>query len=954
MIGTTIAHYRVLSLLGRGGMGEVYLAENLRLQKRVALKFLSPALSQDGLALDRLQREARAAAELDHPNIARIHDMQEADGRHFLVMEYVEGETLSERLAAHGRLEPQEAERIAGAIAAGLEHAHGHGIVHRDIKSANVMLTPDGGVKILDFGLALRPDVTTLTQQGAVLGTLAYMSPEQVRGAPVDARTDLWSLGVVLYECLSGRRPFDGPSAESTIHNILKTAPHSIVRVNPTVPPVLDGIVARLLEKDPTRRYATARDVLRDLGQSPSSQRTVAWLPRVGGLRRRWPALVGIALAIALIPLAIQRRGSLNRPDSRTPRLAVVGFADLSAQPDSLAAAGLTALLQVGLADVPGCEMVAPEYLRDIQRREFGSGFGPIDATRALQVAREAGASFMVSGEFVQEGGASQVLWRITDTKRGKVLASGKENAESRMGLADRVSVIAAARLGAITRIKSPAPLLPVTETVTANPEAYHHYVAGLVARDDGREKDAQREFLLATELDSTFALAHFELSKYYSPLVERALKTDAAERAWQNRSQLGNRDALLLEGYRLWLGGKVSQADDVYDSVLVRWPDCKEALIAKTENLGYFRRFRQCERAAKQGLRYYPQEPALLGRLVGALISLGEWENALDVARRIPARGLQSLPSDDGLTLANTYLLMGNVTEADSRFQAAISADPENIWPHIGLSACLYARGDLAGAIRMMSEMSVARKWTQAEKQYLRMAASSFMSLPVYYADAGRILDAHAATDGWVDYAGIWILLYAGLYDQSVSLLQESEMADMHSGARIAVLQWGVRALARAGELQRAREVYTDLVRRVAEDADLPGGYRQRNLEAGVSIELVAGAPRKALEYLEELKQEGTMPSGSVNIQLRQLEAETYAASGDLDRAINTLEVMLRTYGGRALGHLQLAEFYEKAGRNRDARREYRTCLALWKDADPDYPYPARVRERLAALERP
>ena len=207
-------------------MGEVYLAENLRLQKKVALKFLSPELSRDGLSLERLRREARAAAELDHPNIARIHDMQEGDGRHFLVMEYVEGETLSERLAAGGKLEPGEAERIVAAIAAGLDHAHGRGVVHRDIKSANVMLTADGGVKILDFGLAQRPDATTLTQQGAVLGTLAYMSPEQVRGAPVDARTDLWSLGVVLYECLTGRRPFDGPSAEATIHNILKTAPH--------------------------------------------------------------------------------------------------------------------------------------------------------------------------------------------------------------------------------------------------------------------------------------------------------------------------------------------------------------------------------------------------------------------------------------------------------------------------------------------------------------------------------------------------------------------------------------------------------------------------------------------------------------------------------------------------------------------------------------------------------
>ena len=264
MIGETVSHYRVLRHLGAGGMGDVYLAENLRLGLKVALKFLPTELIRDRQALQRFRTEARASAELSHPHIAQIHDLEEEDGRPFLVLEYLEGETLRDRVS-QGPLPIEEVLRIGKALADGLTHAHAKGIVHRDIKGANVMLTPDGGVKILDFGLARHVDATHVTRTGAILGTVAYMSPEQVEGKEADARSDLWSLGVVLYECLTGKLPFEGESSRSVMHGIASTPPPPPTALRTGIPLELEQVVLRCLEKDPTLRYQHADDLVAEL-----------------------------------------------------------------------------------------------------------------------------------------------------------------------------------------------------------------------------------------------------------------------------------------------------------------------------------------------------------------------------------------------------------------------------------------------------------------------------------------------------------------------------------------------------------------------------------------------------------------------------------------------------------------------------------------------------------------
>jgi serine/threonine protein kinase len=264
VIGKTVSHYKIIEKLGEGGMGVVYKAEDSRLERTVALKFLSPHILGDQNDRARFVHEAKAAAALNHPNVCTIHEIDEADDQIFIAMEFVDGENLRTRLRA-GPLEVNDALGIAAQIAEGLEAAHRRGIVHRDIKPANIVVTPDGLVKIMDFGLARRLGGAQLTRAGTTMGTVAYMSPEQARGDAVDHRTDLWSLGVMLYEMVTGQRPFRGDHDQAVIYSILNDEPGTASQSRPDVPAALDAVIHTLLFKNAAERCQSAAEVAADL-----------------------------------------------------------------------------------------------------------------------------------------------------------------------------------------------------------------------------------------------------------------------------------------------------------------------------------------------------------------------------------------------------------------------------------------------------------------------------------------------------------------------------------------------------------------------------------------------------------------------------------------------------------------------------------------------------------------
>ncbi|MGH7588916.1 MAG: serine/threonine-protein kinase, partial [Gemmatimonadota bacterium] len=398
-IGHTIGHYEIRGRIGAGGMGTVYHAFDTRLDREVALKFLPAHLSAEPEARERLLVEARAAAALEHANVCGVYEIGEADdGQPFIAMALCDGDTLKTRLQ-RGPFPPAEAAQVAAQIARGLAAAHKRGILHRDVKPGNVMIASDGTVKLLDFGLAKSADAT-LTQSGPTPGTIAYMSPEQARGDPVDARTDLWSLGVVLYEMLTGTRPFRGGNDRAFVQAILHEDPEPVTTLRPGTPDALERIVERLLRKDPADRYGNAEELLADLAQDAMAR------VRLSSPRLRVVAGAAVVLAGVALFLAIRSTGdSAGRlsPDAtaESPAIAVLPFS-VHGQELGIWREGMVDLLSMGLDGAGGLRAIDSRTL--LARWSESVGSGVADLRLSLDVARRAGANYALVGSAVAAG----------------------------------------------------------------------------------------------------------------------------------------------------------------------------------------------------------------------------------------------------------------------------------------------------------------------------------------------------------------------------------------------------------------------------------------------------------------------------------------------------------------------------------------------------------------------
>jgi len=561
MVGQSIGHYKILEKLGAGGMGEVYRAEDTTLDREVALKVLPPELAESQERLDRFQREAKTLAALDHPNIVTIHTVEEADGVRFLTMQLVEGKRLSE-LIPKGGMPLEQIFDIATPLADALAAAHEKGVIHRDLKPANIMITDDGRVKVLNFGLAkLRqetmPEEATelptepLTEEGKILGTIPYMSPEQLEGKDLDSRSDIFSLGVILYEMATWERPFKGDSSASLIMSIGRDTPPEVDTLREELPHHLSRVIDHCLEKDPESRYQSVKDVRNELEAlrkeiDSGIIRPSAEVPRVepSHWHRWWPIAVGVAVVlVALVALWLGRQqapsADVAEAPAQPPMIVVLPFENLGAPEDEYFADGMTEEITSRLAVVSGLRVISRTSA--MQYKE--------NRPSLKQVGEELGVDYVLEGSvrWARVDGGSRVritpqLIRVEDDSHlwadsyDRVIEDVFEiQSDIASQVVDRLGVT----LGGSEREEAePRP--------TENLEAYQAYLRGMANMSQsggGADQDwetAERMFARAVDLDPAFALAHARLSLSRSGRIWFAANADwnwgparqAAERA--------------------------------------------------------------------------------------------------------------------------------------------------------------------------------------------------------------------------------------------------------------------------------------------------------------------------------------------------------------------------------------------------------------------------------------
>jgi eukaryotic-like serine/threonine-protein kinase len=938
MVGQTISHYRTLSALGSGGMGVVYEAEDLRLGRHVALKLLSPDAGGDAAALDRFMREARIVSTLSHPHICTLHDIGEHNGQPFMVMELLEGESLKQRIG-RGPLPIDEVLELGVQIGDALDAAHAAGVIHRDIKPANLFITRRGQAKVLDFGVAKlaasdgedRPElahtqsVGERTTAGAAIGTVAYMSPEQARGQEIDARSDLFSFGEVLYEMATGAPAFAGSTPAVIFEGILTKQPIPASHVNANVPAELDRIISKALEKDRETRYQSAAELRADLkrlkretdtGYTLAGATGAAGATNATNRRSRKRMLLVGAPVVTLAVIG----GAIMWQSQQTPALAMrdtVVLADFRNRTgDTMFDDTLSEALAVQLRQSPYLNLL-PEPQVQMTLQQMGRpAMEPLTPEVAREVCVRSSAKAMLGGTIAAVGNTYLLTLGAQDCVSGNILAEEQASATG------KDNVVAALGQAASTfRSKLGESLASVRQydkhieqATTRSLEALKAYSQGMTARRTHGDYDSVAFFRRAVELDPEFALALARLGTVLGNLGQNDEAVKVARRAYDLREKVSERERLYIEArFYTTVDRNPEKAIEAYRLLLATYPDD----YAANTNIGSLYRnsgrLREALQHLEEGVRLGPTQPLAHLNLGGAYMDDGrfddarrEYEAVLGIQESLNAR----------LRLATLATWTGDRALAEKHLAEAKTPRGEPDLLAVRAQAAAH-NGQLEESSRWTNEL--LRALVTAKR--LKDLSGLMFGLTINQAMTGRLDDARALRDQ---------LLKAGAGDADsdgivalAAIMGEKDVVRTHVDRVLKQLG----ANAKTEESQKAERAVRAL------DA-----FANQRYEQAYDLAAANGT--------DFAQRNGVFLAGLAALRLQRWnDAVTMFEAWLAFGLKNGLSPM------HAVGKIMLARALAGSGRASDARKAYEEAFRIWKDADPDLPLLLEARREYQQL---